>query len=221
MSKALLTAASKTGIQLFIVLSTFLFLAACQENSEVLQGVSAAPPNPPPARPGVPPQPKSPHPTPSPPHGPSGAAVPFMQKLQGFKDRLAKDPKDVEALIFLANSNFDIQRYEKAQELYLRVLDIDPDNLHVRTDLASAYRNLGNAHQAVVALRMVLDRNPNHEVALYNLGIILLQDQNDQQGAAEAWERLVRLNPKDPLADALREKIQAIRSGTLQEAPQE
>ncbi len=142
-----------------------------------------------------------------------------MEKLQGFKGRLAKDPKDIEALIFIANANFDIQRFEKAQEFYLRALEIDPDNLHVRTDLASAYRNLGNSHQAVIALQAVLARNPNHEVALYNLGIILLQDQNDQDGAAEAWERLVRLNPNDPLADALREKIQSIRAGDLQEAP--
>jgi len=210
----------KTGLQSFVLILSLLFLVACQEKGEMPQDVSAAPPKAPPAHPAAPPEPKAPHPAPSAPHGPSGDAVPFMQKLQGFKDRLQKDPKDIEALIFLANSNFDIQRYEQARDFYLRALEVDPENVHVRTDLASAYRNLGNSHQAVVALQMVLDRNPNHEVALYNLGIILFQDQNDQQGAAAAWERLVQLNPKDPLADALREKIKSIHAGTLEEVPQ-
>ncbi len=57
--------------------------------------------------------------------------------------------------------------------------------------------------------------NPNHEVALYNIGIILLNDSEDFEGAAEAWERLVKINPNDPLADALKEKVKRIRSGEL------
>ncbi|MFQ5587308.1 MAG: tetratricopeptide repeat protein [Nitrospiria bacterium] len=138
-----------------------------------------------------------------------------MKKLEGYKQRLAKDPNDLEALIFLANANFDIQRYEKAQELYLRILKIDPNNLHVRTDLAAVYRNLGDSNKAVETLKVVLSLNPNHEVALYNIGIILLNDTEDFNGAADAWERLVRINPNDPLADALREKIKTIRSGEL------
>lgn len=144
-----------------------------------------------------------------------------MQKLQGFKARLEKDPKDLEALIFLANSNFDIQRFEKAQSLYLRALEVDPDNLHVRTDLASAYRHLGHSDKAVTALQIVLKINPNHQVALYNLGIILLNDQNDPPGAADAWERLVQINPNDPLAEELRQKIKTIREGKLKTVPQE
>jgi len=209
---------SKIGFISFLGILSLLFLLGFQEKN---QGVSAAPPTPPPGHPTAPPQPRSPHPPPAAPHASSGQTVPFMGKLQGFKGRLAKDPKDVEALIFLANSHFDIQRYEKAQALYLRALEVDPNNLHVRTDLASAYRHLGQADKAVVALRMVLERNPNHEVALYNLGIILLQDKNDQFGAADTWERLVLLNPSDPLADALKKKILTIREGKLEEVPQE
>ncbi|MFQ5542823.1 MAG: tetratricopeptide repeat protein [Nitrospiria bacterium] len=156
---------------------------------------------------------RSPHPPP--PHTSTGESVPFMEKLQGYKARLEKDPKDVEALIFIANANFDIQRFEKAEKLYLRVLDVNPDDIHVQTDLASTYRNLGAAEKAVQMLKKVLDANPNHEVALYNLGIILLNDQNDPKGAADAWERLVSINPGDPLAEALRDKIKTIRAGKL------
>jgi len=138
-----------------------------------------------------------------------------MQKLQGFKAKLEKDSKDVEALIFIANANFDIQRFEKAETFYLRALEVEGKNLHIRTDLASTYRHLGHSDQAVAALQVVLEMNPNHEVALYNLGIILLNDLDDHLGAAEAWDRLVQINPNDPLADELRKKIKTIRDGKL------
>jgi len=52
-------------------------------------------------------------------------------------------------------------------------------------------------------------------VALYNLGIILLNDRGDETGAADAWERLVKINPKDPLAKELQKKIKVIREGQL------
>ncbi len=163
-----------------------------------------------------------PHPMPPPdpaapnsPHGPSSGAQPFMKKLEGYNQRLEKNPNDLEAIVFLANANFDIQRFEKAEVFYLRALKIDPNNLHVRTDLASVYRSLDDPDKAVETLRVVLSLNPNHEVALYNIGIILLNDKKDLNGAADAWERLVKINPNDPLAARLRETVKSIRSGEL------
>lgn len=152
---------------------------------------------------------------PNSPHGPSADAQPFMKKLEGYNKRLRENPEDIDALVFLANANFDIQRFENAEALYLRVLKIDPNNLHIRTDLASVYRNLDDPGRAVETLRVVLSLNPNHEVALYNIGIILLNDTEDFDGAAKAWERLVKINPNDPLADALRDKVEQIRNGDL------
>lgn len=175
-----------------------------------------------PLSPKPPPRTNIPHPVPPPhppgpssPHGPSRGEQPFMKKLEGYNKRLKENPEDLEALIFLANANFDIQRFETAETLYLRILKIDPNNLHVRTDLASVYRNLEDSDKAVETLRVVLSLNPNHEVALYNIGIILLNDKEDFEGAAEAWERLVKINPNDPLADALKEQVRRIRNGEL------
>ena len=202
----------------FVVL--FCTLIACQSSNPSAEGASVPTP-PQPGQPSAPVKPASPHPPSSSPplsspHGPpSEKSVPFMQKLQGFKSRLEKDPKDIEALFFIANANFDIQRFEKAESFYLRALEVDGKNLHIRTDLASAYRHLGHSDQAVAALQVVLEINPNHEVALYNLGIILLNDLDDRLGAADAWERLVQINPHDPLADELRKKIKTIREGKL------
>lgn len=201
------------------LLSGFFFMFIVFQGSATNAEGASVPSPPQTQTPAAPALPASPHsPATTSPHGPpSGQSVPFMQKLQGFKARLEKDPKNIEALIFIANANFDIQRFEKAETYYLRALEVDEKNLHIRTDLASVYRYLGHSDKAVAALRVVLELNPNHEVALYNLGIILLNDLDDRKGAADAWERLVQINPNDPLAEELRKKVKTIRDGKLKE----
>ncbi|WP_168061308.1 tetratricopeptide repeat protein [Candidatus Manganitrophus noduliformans] len=152
------------------------------------------------------------------PHG-SGAPVPFMQKLAEYKARLEKDPKDIEALVFMGNANYDIQRFEKAKEFYQKALEVDPDNTHVRTDLASSYRSLGEIDQALEELNKVLKADPKHEIALYNSGIILLNDKNDAEKATAAWEKLVQLKPNDPLSEELKKKISELKQTGSQPIP--
>lgn len=204
------------------ILVIFISFLGCQKPERVPAGAAPSPapitaskesPQPAPSSPGNPHTAENPVPS-------SGAPVSFMQKLTEYKARLDKDPKDIEALVFLANANFDIQRYEKAKEFYLKALEVDPNNAHVRTDLASSYRNLGDPDQALNELSAVLKADPNHEVALYNSGIILLNDKNDTPKAIAAWEKLVALKPNDPLSNELREKIKELKAGPTPVAKQ-
>jgi tetratricopeptide (TPR) repeat protein len=123
----------------------------------------------------------------------SAGGPPIMQKIIEYKGRLDKNPKDLEALVFLGNANFDIQRFEKAQEYYQRALAIDQNNTHIRTDLASSYRQTGETDQAIGELKKVLAQDPNQEIALYNLGVILLNDKEDREGAVGVWKKLVAI----------------------------
>lgn len=196
-----------------ILLSLVLFLplSGCQKKERMAENVGGSPPAPVPAvPPAVPAGEAPPLPAGESPHG-SGAPVPFMQKLAEYKARLEKDPKDIEALVFMGNANYDIQRFEKAKEFYARALDVDPNNTHVRTDLASSYRSLGETDHALDELNKVLKSDPNHEVALYNAGIIYLNDKNDPEKATAAWEKLVQLKPNDPLSQELKKQIAELK----------
>ncbi|MBI1822846.1 MAG: tetratricopeptide repeat protein [Nitrospirae bacterium] len=142
-----------------------------------------------------------------------------MAEISSFKERLKKNPKDLEALIFLGNSNFDIKRYEKAKELYIQALMIEPKNSSVRTDLATCFRNLGESDQAIVELKTVLALNPDHPAALFNLGVILLGDKGDKKEAVEMWRRLLKKHPESPFTHGLSEKIALLmreEKGSLQ-----
>ncbi|WDT74963.1 MAG: tetratricopeptide repeat protein [Candidatus Manganitrophus sp.] len=196
----------------FLLLFASFSFVGCQKQDGMAENVGAGAPAPPPV-------PSAPAPvgeaasssvSAESPHG-SGAPVPFMQKLAEYKARLEKDPKDIEALVFMGNANYDIQRFEKAKEFYQKALEVDPSNTHVRTDLASSYRSLGETDQALEELNKVLKSDPKHEVALYNSGIILLNDKNDAEKATAAWEKLVQLKPNDPLSQELKKKISELK----------
>lgn len=118
---------------------------------------------------------------------------PIMQQITAYKKRLEENPEDLEALIYLGNANYDIQRFEKAIEYYDRALAIDERNTHVRTDLASSLRQIGQVDSAVEQLQRVLDQDPNQEVALYNLGVILLNDRGDIEEARKSWKKLIAI----------------------------
>lgn len=143
--------------------------------------------------------------------GHRGSATSFMSSINRMRERLDRNPRDAEALIALGNANFDIQRFDKARDLYLTFLGIDPLNLHVRTDLASSYRNLGDVESAIQALRVVLKNDPSHETALYNLGVIFLNDRQDPNKAIGFWETLIDQHPQSTIAVGLKQKIAELR----------
>jgi tetratricopeptide (TPR) repeat protein len=135
----------------------------------------------------------------------------FMSVVMEYKRRLEKDPKDKDALLFMGNANFDIGRFEQAQDYYKRYLDLDPTNPGVRTDLATSYYKTRDVDSAVRELRAVVGRTPDHEAALYNLGLILSQDKHDKAGAIRAWEALLKTHPNHPKAMEVQKQIDEMK----------
>ena len=139
----------------------------------------------------------------------AGAA--FMTRVNKYKERLDEAPDDLEALIFLGNANYDITRFDKAVEYYERVLGVDPANFHIRTDLATSYYGMGEIDKALKELRMALEQNPRHETALYNLGAILFDAKKDNEGAINAWQKLLTEHPNSLKNQGLGEKIRELK----------
>jgi tetratricopeptide (TPR) repeat protein len=131
----------------------------------------------------------------------------FMAVVMDYKRRLEKDPKDKEALLFLGNANYDINRFDQAKEYYKRYLEVDPTRAGVRTDLATSYYNLKDVNSALRELRTVLSQAPDHEAALYNFGLILWKNKQDKPGAIQAWETLLKTHPNYPKAAEVRKQI--------------
>lgn len=135
----------------------------------------------------------------------------IMARIHDYRERLNKNPKDLEAIIKLGNANHDMRRWEEAKGLYVRALEIDPKNLFVRTDLASTYVYMGDADKAILELNKVLSIDRKHEAALYNLGVILLNNKKDPDRAIKVWEELISYNPHANFSRELKKKVAELK----------
>jgi tetratricopeptide (TPR) repeat protein len=57
------------------------------------------------------------------------------------------------------------------------------------------YRRSGNPNEAVKAFDEAIRIDPKHEVSRFNKGIVLMHDLKDPEGAIQAWEELLKINP--------------------------
>ena len=137
---------------------------------------------------------------------PQGMPAQVVQMVQAYKAALAKNPKDLEANIGLANLEFDSAQWEKAIDYYTRALAIDPRNADVRVDRAIAYHSSGQNDLAKKELLRVTREKPDHKNAWLNLGIVM-RETGDLPGAAGAWERYLKLDPNGEHAADIRREL--------------
>jgi regulator of sirC expression with transglutaminase-like and TPR domain len=78
-------------------------------------------------------------------------------------------------------------------------------------DLATSYYKTTDVDSALRELRTVVAQYPDHEAALYNLGLILQQEKHDNQGAIKAWEALLQSHPNHPKSAEIRRQVEALR----------
>ena len=135
---------------------------------------------------------------------------PVMQMVQGYKQALAKNPKDLDALVGLANLEFDSQQWAHAIDYYSRALAIDGKNADVRVDRAIAYHATGQNDLAKKELARVIREKPDHKNAWLNLGVVN-RELGDRAGAIKAWERYLEMDPQGEHAADVRQEIESLK----------
>jgi tetratricopeptide (TPR) repeat protein len=148
----------------------------------------------------------------APPASADKAAVVTDQDLQGYRNVLAGDPKNVRANTELANRLYDAGRYAEAIPYYQQALAGEPRNVGVSTDLATALYYAGRADDALKQFERSLAIDPKHAQTLFNLGIVRRDGKNDPRGAIDAWERLLTSVPDYPDAGKVRTMIGDLRT---------
>ena len=117
------------------------------------------------------------------------------KRILALEREVSENPQKNKAWIQLGNLYFDTKNYEGAIRAYKKSLEVNPNNANVQTDLGVMYRRSGQPKEAIQAFDRAIEIDPRHEVSRLNKGIVLLHDLNDREGAIQAWEELVKLNP--------------------------
>jgi Flp pilus assembly protein TadD len=138
---------------------------------------------------------------------PGGAGQPGMEQIQQLRAYVEKNPNDAEAVLQLANLNFDIRNWGRAEELYRQYLKLRPKDANVMTDLGISYRESRKFDEALAQFDEAQKLSPEHWQAYYNEVVVLAFDLKRFDDADRVLAELQKLQPGNPdvvkLADAV------------------
>jgi cytochrome c-type biogenesis protein CcmH/NrfG len=140
------------------------------------------------------PQPQQPRPSPQPAQA-QGPTPEQASRILSLEQEVSKNPGNVETWTELANLYFDANQFGQAITAYNKSLELNPYDASVWTDLGVMYRRNGQPFEAIGAFNKAMDVDPKHQVSRVNKGIVLLHDVDDRQGAIDAWEELLKVDP--------------------------
>jgi Flp pilus assembly protein TadD len=139
--------------------------------------------------------------------GTAGAGAPPMQAIQELKAYVEKNPNDANAVRQLANLNFEIRNWKRAQELYLHYLELKPGDPDVMTDLGTSYRATQEFDKALQLFQQVHKAAPDHWKSYYNEVVVLAFDLKKPDEAKAPLAKLQQMQPGNQavveLADAV------------------
>jgi len=138
---------------------------------------------------------------------PAPADPVLVKKLE---DQLKADPKDFATLRQLGDLRYDERNYTEAAALYARALEVNPDDIDVRSDRGGVLVQSGRMDEAIKELQIVLAKNPTHPQALFIMGVALLKGKDDREGALANWKKLVASHPDLAGLDEIKAQIQQV-----------
>lgn len=132
---------------------------------------------------------------PAPPTGGGGGPMPAVAQLRQY---VAENPEDADAVMELANMNFQIQNWSRAEELYAQYVKLRPESPDVLSDLGICQRNQGKFQGAVETFDQALALDPDNWLAQYNKLIVVGIDLQDYPAAEALIATMQALRPDDP-----------------------
>lgn len=121
-------------------------------------------------------------------------------KLYDLIATLERDDGDLEARLELANLYFDlrdrtgdIEFANKAIKHYERYLEGDPDDVSARADYAAVLFYSGQTDPAIQQAGKVIEQEPDHVKANFNLGIFYWKGRGDLQTAIAEFKKVEEL----------------------------
>ena len=155
----------------------------------------------------------------------NGSPGPDMdQAVQGLADKLAKNPDDVDGWVLLGRAYKSMERFADAREALKNAYDRAPNEIEIQVDYAEALALAGETRRIDGRARELLEgaikTDPNHQRALWLLGIADYQAQNYASAVAR-WELLRGMLPAEaPVRESLDRQIADARQrGGLGAAP--
>lgn len=117
--------------------------------------------------------------------------------------QLPDDPKELERL---GSQYFEAGIYDKALEIYDKVLQKTPGNVEVYNDMGLALHYMNRSDEAVNILKKGTQTVPSYQRIWLSLGFVLLSNRRNDE-AKVALRRAAELNPETDVGQEARKML--------------
>lgn len=157
---------------------------------------------------GAPPGNPNPGPGAAPGTGP-GVTAAQVQQLSAYVEQ---NPQDADAVLQLANMNFEIRNWQRAAELYQRRLTLRPEDPDVLSDLGICYREMGELQQALETFDRAQEIAPDHWQSRFNEVVVQALDLGNFEAAEKVLDELRAIRPGSQDVERLAAEVERRRN---------
>jgi len=133
-------------------------------------------------------------------------------RAQTLRATALQDPRNAVVRVELGNMYMDADRPADAVTWYEEALRITPRDVNVSTDLGVCYHYLGDADRALKQFAHSLSVDPSHLKTMLNMGVVRAFGKQDLAGAAEVWERLLKMSPDSTEGQAAKRFLDGLKT---------
>lgn len=143
-----------------------------------------------------------------------GGGAPMMAEINALKDRITKDPKDVQAWSRLANIYQDAGMFDQALAFYDHAVALTPNDPNLLTDMGICYQGMKQFDKALELLEKAQKIDPAHWQSLYNIVVVAGLEMGRTDRADAALAQLKKIHPDAPHLDELGQALDKTRTGS-------
>ena len=144
--------------------------------------------------------------------GTSRAAVLDETQVNALKAVAEREASNATPRVELGNLYFEAERYDEAIKWYGDAIKLSPKDVNVSTDLGVSYYYSNQPDKALEQFNHSLAIDPKHGKTLLNVGIVKAFGKQDLDGAARAWQEVIKLSPDSPEGLAAKRALDSLQS---------
>lgn len=115
--------------------------------------------------------------------------------IRNFQKAIDVNQNNLEANIQLGTI-FAMKKNDLAIDYFNNALNLDPENMDVRYYLGMYYQETQRYDLAIQSYNLILEKNPDFYIALFNIGYIQLVYLQEFETAIDYFTRVIEINPE-------------------------
>ncbi|HLC18092.1 MAG TPA: tetratricopeptide repeat protein [Thermodesulfobacteriota bacterium] len=122
--------------------------------------------------------------------------------VAALEARLKENPEDMDTLLTLGDTYFDLKMFNEAVDYYKRASKVNPDNIKIYNDIGLSLHYTGNSKEGLEYIDEGIKKNPYNQRIWLTKGFVLAYGQGDLENASVAWEKARAIDPESSVGKA-------------------